>query len=743
MAASHFIFGLYRVPYDCVSKQCTMALQHGISHFDTAQMYKNERVCSDTICNVDGQHIITTKIYDCTNASSVSKFVKKSENRLGQQRNVQYEMLLHRPMSFDIWEALVSVSSSQFSRYGICNYNMKNLDTLLSQCRDNNVRMPDIHQMEVHPFVDCIPLITYCKQNNIIVQGHTILGQARYADYPPLVRLSNKYKVPWATIMVAWALHHDIQVCINTSSPEHLKEMLDAESFNMSIDDLNAMSSWHKSCPKRFYSKPYNSDYVSMNISDIASGIMKEMDMMTNDETYMPTELCQFAPIHGCLFRTYGNEIASQMGCSLEKYRKIVKQLRGRRIIIETEHNKQQKLHKKGMTCCVVRRTSGPYADNMVNPKPMPVDVTNPDEFLPFFEYLRNAEQPPDDHATFIRGTMFSDGRMDLCKQVVGPISIGSLCDVVSNAKIVKHFLLGNNVALQDHEEDGAHAISSVMRGSTPIETWYLAGNCIGPKGISIIADALCENTSCESLWLKRNPIGPDGARSLNTMLRKNDTLRVLDLHNCALGDEGLANLFEHPHEIKGLRHVYLDANCIENLHGHDTGDFLDWCAIGNLKSLSLSINRLKDDQIIALCNALESCKSLKRLCLSSTHLGNDAVRHIHKMLLSGCWPNLVSLDLGTYKSSGDMGEHSGNFFNDDVITEITDIITKSHLKYFDIYLSKISYDKLGELPKNDKMSMHTGNKLSYNIVHDKDVLRIIRHGKRVVHIDSIYRGKM
>ena len=86
-----------------------------------------------------------------------------------------------------------------------------------------------------------------------------------------------------------------------------------------------------------------------------------------------------------------------------------------------------------------------------------------------------------------------------------------------------------------------------------------------------------------------------------------------------------------------------------------------------------------------------------------------------------------------------------GNFFDDDVLPLVSDIIANSNLSYFDIYLSKISYDALGELPvdQNNLMSCHTGNKNTYKMVHDKDTLRIMRHGKRVVHIDSIYRGKM
>lgn len=50
----------------------------------------------------------------------------------------------------------------------------------------------------------------------------------------------------------------------------------------------------------------------------------------------------------------------------------------------------------------------------------------------------------------FIRGALFPDGRMDLCKQVVGPNSIVELCQAVSQSGAFKHFLLGNNIVFDN-----------------------------------------------------------------------------------------------------------------------------------------------------------------------------------------------------------------------------------------------------------------------------------------------------
>jgi Ran GTPase-activating protein (RanGAP) involved in mRNA processing and transport len=363
----------------------------------------------------------------------------------------------------------------------------------------------------------------------------------------------------------------------------------------------------------------------------------------------------------------------------------------------------------------------------------MPVDVTDPNEFNLFFDYLKRAEVPPQSDTIFIRGAMFPDGRMDLCKQVVGPTSIERLCDTVIESKIVKHFLLGNNVALQENEEAGARAFARMIKAS-PLETLYLAGNNIGSKGIKIIAEALESNEYCKALWLKRNPIGPLGALSLNAMLKVNTTLVLLDLHNCALGDTGVANLLSG--ELPALKHLYLDANGLES-----TGAVVTWCQTGRPVTLFLSINRLGDQNVIELARALTNNGTLKRLCLASTHLGNAGVSALVEMALT-C-PKLRSLDLGCYKSTGDLGEHPGNFYDDTVILDLIRLLeTSPSLKYLSTMNCKISAEGLASLPRVPWISFDLGSG-PWHHVHEPGVLRTIKQPKRVVHIDSIYRGKM
>lgn len=740
------IFGLYHVKHEALANLIQNAHTCGIHRFDTAELYRNEKRCAE-LCN--GSDIITTKIYSATNIPQLQKLVKRSIRRFGSKKIDN--LLLHKPMPNSCWKALTELlffktSSKNFDGFtplgplvgqiGVSNYDLDSLKDLLDYCEKTNLPKPTIHQMEVHPFVDCNPILNFCKENGIRVQAHTVLTQGKFLHHLPLVKLAESYGVSPAQVLLAWALSKDIDVCINSTNLLHLQEL--TTPVTLLHSDLLEMDKWHTFTAHRFYNKPIISNTTSA--ADKAAFVQKVVQTLQTDAiSDYPSDLCETLPLAGESYRTVGKEIAAalyptlKIESALNSYRALVKLLKQKRIATA----KATLQHKKGLTCKVTRRTSGDYSNSIINPQPMPVDVTNPAEFKPFFDYVRSSENILYGEKTFIKGTMFSDGRMDLCKQVVGPDSICELCDAVSRSKIVKHFLLGNNLALKTDVEKGATAIASVMENpSVEISTWYLAGNCINSTAVKIMAAALKNNTHCKALWLKRNPVGPDGAFYLNQMLTLNKTLVLIDLHNCALGDIGVTNLLANPQNLQTLRHLYLDANGLES-----TTSIAAWCKAANPVTLYVSINRLKDNAIIELCESLKFNQTLKRLCLSSTHMDNSGARAVVDMALT-CL-KLKCLNLGCYKSTSDLGEHPGNFFNDDVLIDLKKLLNQSKtLEYLNVAGCKISAEGLASLPRLAHISMDLG-KGPFHHVHDKSNLRFVKQPKRVVHIDSIYRGKM
>ncbi len=174
----------------------------------------------------------------------------------------------------------------------------------------------------------------------------------------------------------------------------------------------------------------------------------------------------------------------------------------------------------------------------MVTPIRCPI-ITDPDyrladpaDFAPLLAGLGAAGEFP-------RGTVQPDGRLDLCKQGVGPALTADIARAVGAAANIRHLLLGTN-ALGD---EGAGALASVLAGGHHLQTVYLGCNKIGVTGVAALAALLEQDDTVQALWLKRNPVGDEGLDLLAQALVTNRRLRTLDLVNTGVTDSGLARL--------------------------------------------------------------------------------------------------------------------------------------------------------------------------------------------------------
>ncbi|MFO0575547.1 MAG: DUF924 family protein [Polyangia bacterium] len=304
---------------------------------------------------------------------------------------------------------------------------------------------------------------------------------------------------------------------------------------------------------------------------------------------------------------------------------------------------------------------SQPISAHVSEPKPEPVTPCTLAELDPLLHHLR-ADTPVEQQTAFSKGTLTPDGRLDLCKQVVGPDGIQPLLGAMRVSNQVKRLLLGNNIV----GDGGAAAIASFIRErkDSPLDCWYIAGNQIGPAGIQHVCDALAHDTKVTALWLKRNPLKPEGMRPLAELLRTNRTIEVLDLVNCGLLDDGLLTLLgalSGPGRNRTLKHLYVGTNGITERSAPLLADFL--AGDCQLESLYLSCNRLGDKGVSAIARGLSANRTLQRLSLASNRIGPRGAAELAAAMAEH--PTLALLDLGFTKATNTVGE-LGNCVGDE-----------------------------------------------------------------------------
>ncbi|MFC9815427.1 gala protein [Streptomyces virginiae] len=264
------------------------------------------------------------------------------------------------------------------------------------------------------------------------------------------------------------------------------------------------------------------------------------------------------------------------------------------------------------------------------------------------------ADRPVEADETFPLGTLRADGRVDLCKQGLGPAGAARLLPAAAASPYATHLLLGTNAIGDTGAATLAGALATEGHG---LHTLYLGCNRIGPDGVGSLAGALADDTTVRALWLKRNPLFEDGARTLAALLRRNTALRTLDLVNTGIGADGVRLLLDALLEREQpLERLFLGGNGL----GPDAAPLL--AALireAGVRELYVPANHLGDEGAAALARAAEDSAHPVRLGLGGNGIGAAGAR-----ALAAALGGIEALDLGrtlSERSLGAPGNHPGD----------------------------------------------------------------------------------
>ncbi|MFI8966545.1 gala protein [Streptomyces sp. NPDC053493] len=286
--------------------------------------------------------------------------------------------------------------------------------------------------------------------------------------------------------------------------------------------------------------------------------------------------------------------------------------------------------------------------------------------------------RPLADDETFPLGTLRADGRLDLCKQGLGPDGAARLLPAAVASPHAAHLLLGTN-SLGD---DGARTLADALLAAREtgaghrIHTLYLGCNRIGPAGVTALADALADDTTVRALWLKRNPVHTTGARTLAALLRRNTALRTLDLVNSGLGPGGVRLILDALLDREApLERLFLGGN---GLTAADAPLLAALVRDAGVRELYLPANHLGDDGTAVLAAATDPARPV-RLGLGGNGIGPAGAR-----ALADALDGIDTLDLGRALSERSLG-CPGNTTGDDGARALADALPGSPLRRLEL----------------------------------------------------------
>ncbi len=236
--------GTYGLTGRTVVEIVRAALERGVRHLDTAQMYGNEAEVAAGIAESDVDRadvLITTKVdNDRHEPDEMVRSVEESLERLGTD-HVDL-LLVHWPVHWERMGAtmatLAQIHAAGLARHvGVSNFEIDQLEHVAGSAP------VEVLQAECHPFFQQDELRAWCRARGWIFTAYSPLARGAVLDDPTLQQIASTHDVSPAAIALNWLLAQDGLVAIpRTSTVAHLDADLAALDLHLSADELAAVA---------------------------------------------------------------------------------------------------------------------------------------------------------------------------------------------------------------------------------------------------------------------------------------------------------------------------------------------------------------------------------------------------------------------------------------------------------------------------------------------------------------------
>lgn len=236
--------------HEIADEACKLALNLGIRHIDTANLYKTEQNVGNAIksCGIPRNEIfVTTKIsMNHLKSGKIETGINASFKALG----VDYIdlMLLHRPvdnMNLKNWLELERLYKGKYKgkiRYiGVSNFSIDHLLEIIN----NGTIVPFANQIEISPFFTREKIVNFCMSHNIKIISHSTLSRGKTLSNEKLVQYANSINCTPAQILLSWCLHKGYHVIPGTHDTSQLADNINSEFVKLddimikNLDNLN------------------------------------------------------------------------------------------------------------------------------------------------------------------------------------------------------------------------------------------------------------------------------------------------------------------------------------------------------------------------------------------------------------------------------------------------------------------------------------------------------------------------
>lgn len=238
-------FGVFRMSDAEVETVIPAALEAGFRHFDTAQIYQNEAALGRTLQKAGAKRdelFLTTKVW--IDNYSPGKFTASVDESLDKLKVDQVDLLLlHWPADkvavadqIDMLNAVQAAGKTRF--IGVSNQNIAQLKESIERSKAPIVT----NQIEAHPYLDQDAMAEAASAADVAITAYFGMADGEVPRDPVLQAIGKKYGKSAAQVGLRWLIERGFIALSKTAKPERVAENFDVFDFELSEDDMTAIS---------------------------------------------------------------------------------------------------------------------------------------------------------------------------------------------------------------------------------------------------------------------------------------------------------------------------------------------------------------------------------------------------------------------------------------------------------------------------------------------------------------------
>lgn len=260
--------GVFQIPPAETASAVNTAIEIGYRHIDTAQMYQNEQGVGDGIrdSGLDRAEIyVTSKLNNGYHRpDDARRAFDESLQKLGSDYLDLF--LIHWPLPtlydgdfVSTWKVLEEFKKDGRARsIGVSNFQIHHLKRLAAETET----VPAVNQIEVHPYFANDELRAYGNDHGIVTEAWSPIAQGAVLDDPTVVRIAESVGRSPAQIVLRWHIQRGDIVFPKSVNPQRIRENLELFDFELSADDIRAITALDKGAKGRRGPDPDTFDYI-------------------------------------------------------------------------------------------------------------------------------------------------------------------------------------------------------------------------------------------------------------------------------------------------------------------------------------------------------------------------------------------------------------------------------------------------------------------------------------------------